>query len=144
MDIIIIGQKIHSVRTEKNITLEDIASKVGVAKSTIQRYEAGKIQNPKLPVIESIANALNVNPAWLVGKSDDKEIVQKSLPKIFEYYNSLNDIGKHEATKRVQELTFIPQYQNNASSAIAAHNEHIDADELEKIKIDIANLKRPD
>lgn len=140
-----IGNKIYSTRKEQGITLDDIALKVGVAKSTIQRYETGKIINPKLPVIESIANALNVNPAWLIGKSDIKTVPvpAQSLPQIVEYYEHLNDLGKHEAIKRVKELTYIPKYTQKMD-LIAAHNDHItDTDELEKTQADIANLKRP-
>ena len=56
-----------------DVTLDDVASAVGVAKSTIQRYEHGKIQNIKIPVIHSIAKALDVNPSWIIGKSEDMD-----------------------------------------------------------------------
>lgn len=144
MDVITVGNKIHSVRIEKDITLEDIALRIGVAKSTIQRYEAGKIKNPKLPVLESIANALNINPSWLVGKSDHKEVLQKSAPTILEYYNKLNDLGKVEATKRVQELTQIPSYAD-LPILMAAHNDNAgDPEEQAKIMSDLEKLKRPE
>lgn len=107
-----IGNRIKHARTIRNITLEDIAKKVGVAKSTIQRYENGKIENIKLPVIESIANALTVNPAWLIGKSNDMERTNKTAT-IISYYNQLNDIGKLEAIKRVKELSCLSQYTTN-------------------------------
>ena len=51
--------------------MDDVAVRIGVAKSTIQRYEKGQIQRVKLPVIESIATALNVNPDWIIGNTDD-------------------------------------------------------------------------
>lgn len=66
-----IGQRIADTRIEKDLTMDDIAQKIGVAKSTIQRYEKGTIKKLKLPVIESIASALNVNPNWLIGNTDD-------------------------------------------------------------------------
>lgn len=69
MDVIEIGRRIKKARG--SMTLEDIALKVGVTKSTIQRYENGAIVNPKIPVLHSIANAIGVNPAWLVCKSDE-------------------------------------------------------------------------
>lgn len=69
MDVIEIGRRIKKARG--SMTLDDIALKVGVAKSTIQRYENGAIVNPKIPVLHSIANAIGVNPAWLVCKSDE-------------------------------------------------------------------------
>ena len=118
-----IGNRIKYARTLRNVTLEDIAKKVGVAKSTIQRYETGKISNIKLPVIESIGKALNINPAWIIGKSDNFNESISSNPQIITYYNQLNDIGKHEATKRVEELTYLPQYvkSKNFHMVNAAH-----------------------
>lgn len=65
-----LGKRIELRRTQLNLTLDDIASEIGVAKSTVQRYEKGSIEKIKLPVIEAIARVLNVSPAWLCGKSD--------------------------------------------------------------------------
>lgn len=105
-----IGDRIKYARDLRNATLDDIARKVGVTKSTVQRYENGKINTIKIPVVESIAVALNVNPSWIVGKSDMMELPTQKFPKIIEYYELLNDTGKHEATKRVKELTELSQY----------------------------------
>lgn len=70
-----LGQRLKYARDEvRNMSLQDVADAVGVARSTVQRYEAGKIQNIKLPVVESFARALKVNPDWLVCKSDEMEI----------------------------------------------------------------------
>ena len=75
-----IGSRIKEIRARKNISLDDIASEIGVAKSTIQRYENGKINKIKLPVVHAIAIALNVNPAWLVGKADSPDVVLNNQP----------------------------------------------------------------
>ncbi len=69
-----IGDRIFERRKELKLTLQEVADYIGVTKSTVQRYEAGKITTPKLPVIDSIARALSVNPLWLIGKSDKKEV----------------------------------------------------------------------
>lgn len=73
-----IGFRIKQRREELGLTLEDIASYVKVARSTIQRYEAGSISRPKLPVLYSISQALRVSPDWLLGITDDP-IPSKSL-----------------------------------------------------------------
>lgn len=124
MNNIEIGKRIHNARTLKKYTLDEVAKKIGVAKSTVQRYENGKITKIKLPVIDSIANALAVNPAWLVGKSDEMEIHTpiNSSNKILQYYNKLNELGKQEATKRVEELTYIPMYNQDTNLLDAAHS----------------------
>lgn len=48
------GKRIQSRREELGMNLGDIAKEVGVAVSTIQRYEKGKIEKMKLPVIEQL------------------------------------------------------------------------------------------
>lgn len=67
-----IGRRLETRREELHLTMQEVASRVGVARSTVQRYEKGKIRKIKLPVIESFAAALNVNPSWLIGKSSEK------------------------------------------------------------------------
>lgn len=66
-----LGERIKKRRMECGMTQGDIAAQVGVAISTIQRYEKGQIGKIKLPVVEAIARALRVSPEWLIGKSDD-------------------------------------------------------------------------
>ncbi len=68
-----IGDRIKEARTEQGMTLDDVAKRVGVARSTIQRYEVAKIISPKDPVLVAIANAFGVNPDWLRGKSEIKD-----------------------------------------------------------------------
>ena len=70
-DNIEIGRRIRDRRKELGMTLQDVARAANVAASTVQRYEAGKFDRIKLPVLEAIADALKVNPEWLSLKTDD-------------------------------------------------------------------------
>lgn len=110
---LLIGQRIKECRKIKKLTLEDIANKTGIAKSTIQRYETGKIGKIKIPVLRSIANALNINPDWLLGKTDE---IDTTIEKILNYYDILNDEGKKELLKRSEELTYVPKYVIDSES----------------------------
>ena len=65
-----IGSRIKMIREEKGLTQEELANALGLNKSTIQRYETAKIEKIKLPVIDAIAQKLNVNPEWLSDKTD--------------------------------------------------------------------------
>lgn len=67
----LIGPRIRQRRQELDLTLQEVSMEVGVAASTIQRYEKARFSKIKLPVIEAIAAALKVNPAWLIGNTDD-------------------------------------------------------------------------
>ncbi len=63
-----IGRIIADKRRDKGLTLDEVGKKVGVTKSTIQRYEAGLISTPKQAVLEAIARALSIEPILLTGK----------------------------------------------------------------------------
>ena len=78
-----IGFRIKDRRLELKLTQEEVGKKVGVTKSTIQRYENGLIKELKMPVIQAIANALDVNPDWIVLKSNDKININKKIENIF-------------------------------------------------------------
>lgn len=71
-----VGQRIRKRRQELGKTLQDVATSVGVQSSTIQRYESGKIDKMKRPVVEAIGAALCVNPTWLFGESENQDNVK--------------------------------------------------------------------
>ena len=62
-----ISSRLKELRKEKNYTLEFIAEKLNVNKSTILRWENGETAKIKLPIIDAIAKIFNVSPAWLLG-----------------------------------------------------------------------------
>lgn len=85
-----IGERIKATREKLDLTQSDIANELGLNKSTIQRYETGKIDSLKLPVVEAIARFLGVNPAWLIGKSEEKQLTKylsNALPAETEFVN---------------------------------------------------------
>lgn len=80
MNIKTLGQRIQSTRLSRKLTIDELAAQVGIHKSTISRYERGEIESPKIPVVNAIANVLQVNPSWLIGKSDDATFVSNVIP----------------------------------------------------------------
>ena len=75
-----IGNRIEKSRKAVGMTQEELANTLGLNKSTIQRYESGKIEKIKLPIIEAMANALGVRPEYLAAKSDTSENNIEVLP----------------------------------------------------------------
>lgn len=53
--------------------------------------------------------------------------------KIMEYYETLNDIGKHEATKRVEELTHFEKYTTPEHLLLNAAHERTDIEITEEM-----------
>lgn len=110
--------RIKNRRNELMMSYQDLADKTGLSKSTLQRYETGSIKNMPIDKLGILANALNVNPVWLMGYDVEKFLetenkitnLSKEETKLLENFNKLNDLGKKEANKRVAELTEINKY----------------------------------
>lgn len=64
-----IGDRIRQRRQELRLTQGDVAGAIGVAVSTVQRYEAGTIDKLKMPVLDAIARALQTTPEQLCGQT---------------------------------------------------------------------------
>lgn len=147
-----LGNRIKNRRLELRLTLKEVAKLVGVASSTIQRYENGSIDNPKLPVLQAIASALNVNPVWLakedapmevnINKIEIHEINNENF-ELINKYNSLDEKGKHtvntvldmEYNRCKNEIcsTAMVTEPCNEYMPVAAHNDFADDPEQQKL-----------
>lgn len=128
----------------REIKQAELVEKTGIDKGQMSSYLSGKYK-PKQGNLERIAKALFVDEAWLMGFDVPMErtaSTKEESPKIMQYYEKLNDIGKHEATKRVEEMTHAPQYMKEDTDYLAVKAAHNDAEitdaELEKMERDSA------
>ncbi len=74
-----VGERIKERRTELNLTMPELGKRVGVNKSTIQRYEADGVNPTRSMIINGLAEALLTTPEWLTGLSDHKEYDSRTL-----------------------------------------------------------------
>ncbi|RTY53671.1 LexA family transcriptional regulator [Pantoea sp. YU22] len=65
----VMGKRIQSLRQQQGKSINDLAALTGLARSSLQNYEAGNRQ-PSLGIIKSLSKALGCNPAWLSGLVD--------------------------------------------------------------------------
>ena len=72
------GNKLKTIRTEKGYSQELLASKIGVRKQTISRYENSE-REPNIRTAKRIANALGISLEELAVNEDElnKKIVAK-------------------------------------------------------------------
>lgn len=68
-----LSRKIKQLRLEKDMTLEQVATIVGVGKSTVRKWETGMIVNMKRDKIALLAKALGTTPAYLMGWKEDEQ-----------------------------------------------------------------------
>ena len=60
-----IGERIRYYRKMIGMTQEELASKVGVAKQAINKYETGRVTNIPIERFQAMAEVLGVSPAVL-------------------------------------------------------------------------------
>ncbi len=74
-----VGERVKERRTELNLSMPELGKRIGVNKSTIQRYEANGVDPTRTMIINGLAEALLTTPEWLTGLSEDKEYDSKTI-----------------------------------------------------------------
>lgn len=69
-----IGKLIFNRRTELDLTMKELADKVGVAEGTISRWESGEIKNMRRDKIKALAKALQISPKLLMDWNEEDEV----------------------------------------------------------------------
>ena len=92
-----VGLRIKERRNELKISMPELGRRVGVNKSTIQRYETDGVNPTRSMVINGLAEALLTTPEWLTGLSEEKEY---SVPTLCE-----NELTEH-IRKYLDTVTF--------------------------------------
>lgn len=113
------SKRMKQTREKQGMTLAELGRKIGKTEATVQRYESGNIKNLKNDTIESIARALNANPAFLMGWVDGdnkKEDVTVSLYQ--DIIENLDDLKENNAPLVNDFIEEIIKEQNNKSTLI--------------------------
>lgn len=142
-----LGENIRFLRTKKGYSQDDIASKLGYKSfTTIQKWESG-VSEPPLKALKKLSEIFNIDMNDLATKklSTDtnndnnvyyldvggivievnpaKQEQTEAAKRILAYCNKLNNKGIKEAAKRVEELTYIPEYTVDDNSLLNAAHE---------------------
>lgn len=114
-----IGARLANRRDELNLTLQDVAKRVGIASSTVLRYESGNVQKIKLPVLESLSKVLGLNPAWVCGKSDVRLIDAASHKSdvtfddfTYALHNETKELTEENKQKLLEMARFFKEQQD--------------------------------
>lgn len=66
----IVMQRLKSAFLSSGKSYSELSTATGIPKATLQRYISGKTEKIPMDALESIASALNVSPAYLMGWRD--------------------------------------------------------------------------
>ena len=89
-----VGNNIKKYRKEKDITLKELADKIGLTEATVQKYEAGNIKKIDVEMLKKIADALGVLPESLTEWGKEEYLTYKQGHQ-----------GEEEVIKKYNQLT---------------------------------------
>ena len=68
------GFRIRQQREAHNMTMEELAEKLNIQASAINKYEKGIVQNIKRDTIKQMASIFGCSPAWLMFGEDVQDL----------------------------------------------------------------------
>ncbi|BDR71250.1 hypothetical protein K144313037_p20370 (plasmid) [Clostridium tetani] len=131
-----IGSTLKKLRKDSKLTQKALADKCNMSRGYLADLEADRY-NPSISTLKTISDVLGVSiNEFFDGKSAKKENIEtldvsehprlsKEEEKLISNFNKLNETGKDEAIKRVEELTQIDKYTHEEKDhlmPIAAHD----------------------
>ena len=127
MNLIQLAQRIRSVRTDRQLTLEQLAERTGLTKSALSKFENFRV-TPSLGALGSIAEALGVTmsglldgvdekPRMVVVRKDERVPLERDRPGSRIRYNAL----AHKRRDKVMEPFLLEVPMGVARSTRLAH-----------------------
>lgn len=100
-----LNENIKRLRTEKNMTLEEVGKKISVSKQTVQRYESGIIPNIPYDKIIALADLFNCTPSYLMGWESEQEYIDGAEEaKLVKKYSRLSKANKQAVMTLIDNL----------------------------------------
>lgn len=158
-----LGTLLKELRIENNLTQEELANKLNelhdikLNKGMISKWESNKSE-PRFEYVKYLSKLYNVSIDYLLGltkykneeelrKDKEKAIISNLLRNplgadagrylLLKNYNKLNQLGKNEAIKRIEELTYINKYKEEEGKEhlmpVACHNDNLSDEQKENM-----------
>ena len=122
------GDRIKYLRESIGMTQDELGERLGIQKSAVAKYEAGKVENIKRSYIKIMADIFGVSPCFLLGFDEDEETEKKIAEQtvllqqiqrhwgkdavnLLENFTQLNTDGKKKVLSQAEDLTEIPKYK---------------------------------
>lgn len=99
----VFGKRLKELRKEHGYTIEQFADMVGISKSTLGYYENDK-RMPDIEILARIANVLNVNADYLIGRTNTT--AQKGKMKTVCEFTGLSDSAAEFLAQLVKDKDY--------------------------------------
>lgn len=108
-----VGDRIRKQRDLTGMTQTELAEKVKISKQTLYKYENNIVTNVPSDKIESIAEALNVSPAYLMGweknlSEENADLIPDILSddELLDHIKKLMELSKEHKQTIYDNITY--------------------------------------
>lgn len=108
-----VGIQLKKILRQRKMTIKQLSELADIPLNTLYSITKRDSERVDEIILQDIANALEIPVGELKGLSDVDAFWAEfdESVQINRYLDELNDEGKKEAVKRVEELTQIPKYK---------------------------------
>lgn len=94
------GERLLQLRTERQLSMEEVGKVIGVGKSAINKYEK-HMTEPRMREANALAKFFGVSIDWLIGITDIRDYEDETYLALF---RSLSSQSKEDAVRYMQFL----------------------------------------
>lgn len=100
----LLGQKIKKLRTDNEMTLEQLATEIGSTKSYVWKLENRTPKNPSTTKLKKIAHIFGITLSGLLGENDQLNEQTQDLNQLINIYQKFDPEKKLMVKKFIQAL----------------------------------------
>ena len=145
-------QKLKKIILSRYGSISEFSKIVDIPTTTLRSALDKDIGGMAVDRVIKICDILNIDVKTFKPIEDiSSNMIHNQEKLLFENFNKLNNVGKNEAIKRVEELTYISKYSSFVTrdchsylAPIAAHDDNLSEEEI-KLMNEVINkkLKQP-
>lgn len=104
-----IADRLMTAMKAANTTYVDLAQKTKISKSALQRYATGKTEKIPLDRLETMADALGVSAAYLMGWDDGTYTTLRDMAEDMAYSDKFNALSKEKKLLALASVRDLPK-----------------------------------
>lgn len=105
-----IGDMIKNLRIKNGYTQKELARKLGIQLTTMQKYESGTIKNVKLETLQKLCQIFEAPPSTFVFPNMSHEGKCWLLEYAITWHSGLNNKGTEKLRAYMEDLRKIEEY----------------------------------
>lgn len=99
-----LGQRLKTLREQRQLSQVELARKAHLTQPALSRIEVGGVKQPRLAVLQRLAEALEVSVGYLLGETGGAGTQEPMLGELIQSYESLPAQGRRQLVDYVRFL----------------------------------------